>query len=414
MFKRRELLKFGVGFFPVASHLKIGRRNKKNSFAGSASPRILRYNKLGNTDLEVSDVGFGVAVSTDPLLLVEAYRRGVNYFDVSPFYSWSIDMLSAAFSADAKMKKNVIIASKIECPNFFFRFTSRPMHKVLEECFDKTLQKLGRDHVDILQIHSVGENGLEDLDWLNEGTKIGAEVARLYENLKKKGKIRYTGVSSHGPLLLERAMRATIDTGKFDMIMPALNFMFTPKLKQLLMLAESKGVGIIAMKVLANAKAMEIIPEGGNPFSKAAIAWALDQPGVNGAVITIPDKKTLDEYLSASGGKLSYLDRTKLAVLRTMTNNNYCRVGCGECMAACPYGVEVPTILRIDQYRTDYKLPELAAYKYKGLSEYKKPLPCEFCEGDRCRGVCPFGIDIRQRLLTAQHALNRLADGETV
>jgi predicted aldo/keto reductase-like oxidoreductase len=406
-FDRRDLLKnLLTAAFTVPISGGFSEKNPRGRSADVGVSGIKKYQRLGKTELEVSDIGFGVSVSTDPKLLVEAFRRGINYFDLSPFYSWSTRMLAEAFRIDDDMRRKAIVASKVECDNLFYLSSRKPLHQVIIECVDKTLKQLGRDFFDIMQIHSVGEGGEEDLDWLDTDKRLGAEAARLFEILKRDGKLRYTGLSTHGPRLLETVIERAVTSGRFDMMMIALNFMQSPGLGAALRAADQADAGLIAMKVLANARALKISTPAGTPIAQAAIKWALAQPGIDGVAITIPDRATLDAYLGASGGQLSLVDQFLLTCVRMASSRYYCRVGCGACMKSCPAGVEIATLLRIDQYRTDYGLLGQARERYGLLPEQKRPYACSDCRTRKCETACPFAIPIRSRLLTAWRHLD--------
>ncbi len=351
--------------------------------------------------MKVCDIGFGVAVAKDPRLLVVAFHRGVNYFDIVPGYAWSVEMLARAFRLEPRMRKETIVASKAECFGLGSLFTEKSFSESIQHCVDDTLQKLGRDHIDIMQVHGVGEPGRDNLGWLDRETKEGEETFNLFDSLRKQGKVRFSGISSHGPYRLEAIMENAIKSGRFDMIMVALNFMHSPRLKEVLQMAAGQGVGVVAMKVLANARGLGIRSEGSSPFSKAAITWALKQPGVHSVVLTIPNRSHLDEYLSASGEALTFSDRAALVLHRISTSRAYCRVGCGSCLHACPHGVEIPSILRCDQYRRDYGLLSFARWNYSAVSQGRRPQHCLSCTTPLCKGVCPYGVPIRQRLRTA-------------
>jgi aryl-alcohol dehydrogenase-like predicted oxidoreductase len=376
--------------------------------AASEKPVVKRYSALGRTGLTVSDIGFGVAISTDPQLLVEAFHRGVNYFDISPLYSWSVDMLAAAFAKDARMRSEAIVASKLECESLFDNFTPDAVGR-REQCVNALLKRLGRSHVDILQLHSIGEGGRKDLEWLDPNAKVGAEVRALFERLKAAGKIRCAGATSHGPKLLAEAMEQAVAADWIDMIMPALNFRQTPELRAHLTQAAARRVGVIAMKVLANARQAKLQPLSGRPFMHAAIAWALSKPGVNGAVFTIKDQAGLDEHLGASGLAPQLADAVRLAAFALATRGEHCVAGCGRCAAACPHGVDVPSLLRIDQYWTNYELPPMAAERFTRLPAKDSYGVCESCASPVCQRACPHGVAIRRRVGAA---LARLTIGE--
>jgi aryl-alcohol dehydrogenase-like predicted oxidoreductase len=408
--KRRDFLKaFPLVLAPGTARLAADALRAANNRVGSDKPTVRQYNVLGKIGLQIGDIGFGVAVSTDPQLLVEAFNRGINYFDISPFYTWSVEMLAAAFARDARMRRDAIVASKLECESIFFRFSANPVAK-LEECVDALLQKLGRGHIDILQLHSIGENGRSDLEWLDPATKIGAAVQTLFKRLKKLGKTRFAGVTSHGPKLLNEAMQKAIGADRFDMVMPALNFQQTPELRDHLRKAAETRVGVVAMKVLANARQAKIAAPSGRSFSQAAIAWALSQPAVNGVVITIKDREQLDEYLGASGAPLNVADALALSAFAAATTADYCATGCGRCAAACPRGVDVPTLLRIEQYWTNYRLPEFARERFADLPRKEPFNACATCLNPRRTfSCCPIWLWATAPSFCASNGLWRFA-----
>jgi len=370
---------------------------------------IQSYRALGGTGLKVSDVGFGVSCSIDPQLMVNGYRRGINYFDISPMFTWSVEMLAEAFARDAGMKRDAVVASKIEsmgivdtvkCMDVLGRGGA---FNACVVCIDKTLKKLGRSHIDILQIHGVGQNGAGDLDWLDPNTARGSGAQELFTLLKRQGKVRFTGITSHGPSLLDEVAEKCAGNGSFDAMMLALNFMKppSPALGQTLGAAGLRGMGITAMKVLANGQNAEPRPGGGRRLSHAAISWALSQPGVSNMVITIDSPKTLNEYISASGRKLTSSDLSMLQMHCDATSGQYCRVDCGQCNRACPNGVDIATILRIDQYRSNYRQREMARERYMAFDGRKRLTACLDCQDPVCEINCPFGLPVRARLQLA-------------
>jgi predicted aldo/keto reductase-like oxidoreductase len=366
--------------------------------------------------LRVSDIGFGVAISTDPQLLVDAYHRGINYFDISPSYTWSVEMLAAAFARDAEMRKETIVASKVECGQFMDNFRcfsqlDQGHHNpaaACVDCIDETLKALGRSHIDILQLHAVGQRGETDLEYLDPNTPKGSNVLELFEILKRQGKVRFAGISTHGPKFLDVAVERAVESGHFDMVMPALNFMqtFTPTLSRSLRTAEERTVGVTAMKVLANGDRVKIRSTPGRPLSHAAIAWVLGQPGVNNLVISIDSWEKLDEYLGASAHELSSMDRMRLARHRAATSRQYCRVDCGLCRGSCPSGVDVASLLRIDQYRSCYGRPGMARDQYLAFSGHGSLHGCMECRDPVCEAACPFRLPLRSRLRLAHRHLD--------
>jgi len=205
-------------------------------------------------------------------------------------------------------------------------------------------------------------------------------------------------------VVVERA----VESGNFDTIMPSVNFMQSPapRLSRSLRTADAKGVGITAMKVLANVNRMQASPIPGRPLSHAAIGWTLNQPGVNNLVITIDSWQKLDEYLRASAFDLAFMDKIRLVRHSAATSWEYCRAGCGQCSGTCPNGVDVGTVLRIDQYRSCYQQEDMALEQYLAFSGHNRVEACLHCQDPVCQAACPFGLPLRSRLRLAHRCLD--------
>jgi predicted aldo/keto reductase-like oxidoreductase len=75
--------------------------------------------------------------------------------------------------------------------------------------FEKSMNYLRLDHVDLLALHGINNDQI--LDWsLRPGGCLDAA-----EQLRKQGRCRYVGFSTHGP---PRVISAAINTGRFDYV----------------------------------------------------------------------------------------------------------------------------------------------------------------------------------------------------
>ena len=93
----------------------------------------MRYRRLGNTDIEVSEVGFGVWTVSNGWwgevddersvrLLRRAYEDGINYFDTADTYGSGKGetLLADAFGG---MRERIVISTKIGYD--FYNYTKR-------------------------------------------------------------------------------------------------------------------------------------------------------------------------------------------------------------------------------------------------------------------------------------------------
>jgi aryl-alcohol dehydrogenase-like predicted oxidoreductase len=155
----------------------------------------MKYRKLGNSGIEVSELGYGCWPigggwgnrddERDIRSLKSAYDRGVTFFDTAMVYGGghSEEVLGKAF---AGMRDKVVIATKIgpkakpELPVH----ESYPSEWIIE-CTEESLKRLGTEYIDVQQIHCWRNHYTDDPSWLE-----------AMHRLKEQGKIRAVGVSA--------------------------------------------------------------------------------------------------------------------------------------------------------------------------------------------------------------------------
>lgn len=204
----------------------------------------MQTREYGSTGERLSIIGFGgiivsgVEASEASRYVGEAYDRGVNYYDVAPTYGNAQEMLGAAL---APYRKNAFLACKTT------QRTAEGSRKELEE----SLRLLRTDRVDLYQMHSL--NTEEDL-----ATAMGPGGAlETFTQAREEGKTRYLGFSSHSAEVALKLM----DQFDFDSVLfPVcwVNYFRSGFGPQVIEKAESKGMGRLALKALAQGK----VPEG--------------------------------------------------------------------------------------------------------------------------------------------------------
>jgi aryl-alcohol dehydrogenase-like predicted oxidoreductase len=161
----------------------------------------MNYRKFGQTDLQVSEIGFGAwaiggaaKVGDTPIgwgsvddkvskkAIVAALNAGINFFDTADFYGLghSENLLGEVL----KDNKEVIIATKVGHRNIDEKIVLDYSKEYIIKACDESLKRLRRDTIDYYQLHSAR------LPQLQKGGCIEA-----MELLKQQGKIRYWGLS---------------------------------------------------------------------------------------------------------------------------------------------------------------------------------------------------------------------------
>lgn len=169
----------------------------------------MKQRKIGNTDVSVSEVGFGVwTVSTTwwgikddaygMKLLKDAFEGGITFFDTADTYG---NGKGETILRDAlgDKRKEITIGTKFGYD--FYNATSRRGHeelphdwspKYMRYALEQSLKRLNTDYIDVYQLHNPRLDALQKDDLFNE-----------LEALKTEGKIRSFGPAL-GPAIAER------------------------------------------------------------------------------------------------------------------------------------------------------------------------------------------------------------------
>jgi aryl-alcohol dehydrogenase-like predicted oxidoreductase len=395
--KRRDFLKAsaiaaatvaGTPLTTVFAETKINR------------PKIIKYNELGNTGLMMSDISFGTGGLPSASMILRAVDRGINYFDTAPDYGPSEKYIGKAMKKIQRDK--MIIASKFCTPYSYPSHLPQGRSKsVYIKAVENSLSRMNTDYMDICFVHAIGEQSASKEKEMKR--LLDENMLSAFADLKKAGKVRFLGVSSHGPNHMEELLMAAVKSGRFDMIMPSFNFMSFPGLTDVLKETEKRSVGVVAMKTLAGAKDSDFDSKGA-PFAPAAFKWVLKHPGVNGLVITIKTVSDLNLYLTASGKKFTASDKKTLDLYASRFGTEYCRTGCSECESSCPDGVAIATALRYRMYFKDYSMEKTAMKSYAGLEA--KAENCSSCKTRNCDSSCPYGLSVSAALRDAHDSLS--------
>ena len=384
MVDRREFLALGAGAL-------LGVPD-----AQAAEPaRIRRYVTLGRTQLEVSDISFGSASTSDAAVVRHAFERGVNFFDTAESYRGGYAEEAIGEALQGK-RDRVILSSKTKADAGDRR---ADMMRALEG----SLKRLGTDHLDIYFNHAVNDvDRMQNQEWWEF-----TELAR------KQGKIRFRGMSGHGSHLPE-CLTYAIDNNLVDVVLVAYNFAQDPTfldrmrhtfhwaaiqldLPPVLKKARERGVGVLAMKTLMGARLNDMRPyeRPGSTFSNAAFRWVLGGGYADGLLVSMTSKAEVDEYLMASGdAPLRKSDLDLLERYAQLQMARYCQSGCRACEGSCPEQVPIAEVLRTRMYDVDYRRPELARSEYAALPADARS--CLTCVHQSCMNSCPQRIPIAQ------------------
>ncbi len=235
---RRDFLHTGA----VAGVSAVALSNVGMAADDPASKATLPTRKLGKTGAEVTILNQGTwrASGLDRILRT-AYAGGIRYFDTAQSYGTE-PAIKKWFEQMPEVRKTIFLVTK----NGLAPKNGVSDPKQLLKLVDDRLKALGVDQLDLFFWHHLGDSR-EDVN-LPKSKEFGEVV----EALKKSGKTKFVGFSTHCDNRSEY-IQAAAEGGFIDAIMVKFD-PFTDKegpLNKALDAAYKAGIGLISMKQVA-------------------------------------------------------------------------------------------------------------------------------------------------------------------
>ena len=333
---------------------------------------------LGKTGIRVPQNAFGcLPIQRDTRetaikLLRDAYEGGMRFFDTARAYSDSETKVGAAFDG---MREKVFIASKTQAK------TPEDFWKDLET----SLRELRTDYLDLYQFHCVKQC------W-RPGDGTGMYECML--EAKAQGKIRHIGVTAH----LVGVAEELIASGLYETLQFPLSYLSSERDQALVRACEEADMGFIAMKGLAG---------GLLNNAEACMAFMLQRKAL--PIWGVQRESELRQWLSFFEREpeltpeleaLIEADRKSLA-------GEFCR-GCGYCMP-CTVGITINQCARMSQMVR--RAPSAAWLNEHWQAEMAKIDDCVEC--GLCMSRCPYGLEIPTLLRKNLADYRSILDGST-
>jgi predicted aldo/keto reductase-like oxidoreductase len=346
---------------------------------------------LGKTGWPVSIISFGaiklprISLKECEPLLNRALDSGINYIDTADCYGDSEEKIGQVLK---KRRKEFYLSTKVD---------ERDGPGVRAK-LDRCLRRLQTEWIDLLFFHDVRGGEYERI--FNTGG--------LEELLKaqEKGEITHLGISIHNNLPM---MRQAVESGVFSVLMVAYSALDEDRLTaDLLPLASSRGVGLVAMKPLAGGRLGNTPPRGWNQAlfhgespAQIALRYVLSNPHITCA---IPGMMALNELgenirVGKTPRKLSAEEIKEFMAMAAEAGKGFCR-NCGYCLP-CPEGIPIPDVFRYESYYRNYGLEGWAKEQYRVLTPDAQA--CSDCQ--TCIEKCPYGVSIPSGLKKAHNLL---------
>ena len=332
----------------------------------------MRYRKLGNTGLTVSEIGFGtipILSGNVPVLpdyyspeldeavdiMMRAYKMGCNLYDTAIPEEYGDSEYKLGVFAEKVGRDNIIISDKARFMdgNDMFREVMR------------SAETLGTQP-DIYFIHQVDEKNQDEAF-----SRYGALDALC--DLKKAGIIRFTGIATHYFSVAERAA----SDSRVDVIQTSGNILERGIIDRISANSIFQNKGLILNKVYAAGCLL-------NVFSPAELIGGIMHWPFSCALIGIGTAEQADAAMREDHPPIAFSFDEVIDRL----SEKYSPVQCTRCQKCiCPNGYEIHILLR--QYNYFHLGKSYWAMKKLKLNIDEVYESCRKCIDMHCMKDCP-------------------------
>lgn len=274
---------------------------------------------LGKTGLEVTELCFGalpmgplqknLSIEENAKIIELALRSGVNFIDTAEMYK-TYEPIAAAIKSTGIRP---IIASK----------SNKKTYEGMEAAVNEALTMLNADYIDIFHLHAAREKA--------NAFEVFADALRCLVDMKKKGKVKAIGISTHSVDVTNLAAEHEL----IDVVFPIINMKglgiidgTKEEMLEAIKKVHKAGKGVYLMKVLAGGSLIGQYSE--------ALEYVKNIEGYASIAIGMTSAADVEYNLAYFEGKqVADLSGSISDLKKALVSRNLCK-GCGKCMTACP------------------------------------------------------------------------------
>src|SRR5256886_5368718 len=308
----------------------------------------MRYQQLGSSDLQVSEIalgswltyGVGVDDTAARACVDKAFEVGINFFDTSNVYGRGAAETFLGDVLQSRERDSYVLATKLFFPMDDTGENQGLSRQQVFKQIDDSLRRLRTDHVDLYQCHRYdSQTPLE-------------ETREALREVVGQGKARYLGFSEWTASQIQAALDLSPPLEKFVSSQPQYSILWRVPEREVIPLCAANGISQIVFSPLAQGvltgkykpgappppdtrmtsermgwamdrfsseqllqavQRLQPIADGlGITMAQLAIAWVLREPNVAAAIIGASRPQQVEDNASASGIEL---DEATLAAI---------------------------------------------------------------------------------------------------
>lgn len=356
---RRAFLK---GSAAVAAGFTVAAPGRAQDQGAREKPP-LPTRKLGRSGIEVSVLNQGTAFRLTQRMLDFSYAQGIRYFDTADCYeNGGSEREIAKWFERTGQRKEIFLVTK-----------SHPTEgpKQLLDMVDERLEALKTDYIDLLFIHQIGDREYPEssVEWPKSD-----EFKRVSERLKKSGKCKLVGFSSHARRKAEY-LTAAAEGGFVDAIMVKYDprTAKNDEMNRALDRCVKAGIGLIAMKTQSSSANFKDRWEklAGDKWTvqQAVVKAVLSDDRLAGMTSHMLSFKIIEENTAAArdAKPLAAADHQLLLDLYAAGPHRWCETCNGRCRAHMRHADALDDVARFVMYHDLYGHRYMARDHYRAL-----------------------------------------------
>jgi predicted aldo/keto reductase-like oxidoreductase len=315
-------------------------------------PIVLPRRPLGRTGVEVTILAQGAAFAINERILNMMHALGIRYIDAAAAYMvGNAERIIGKWFHKTGLRQEYFLVDK-DAP-----LTPEQMTVMI----DKRLETLQSDYIDLFMLAPLGESehyhGLEDARWFND-----PKWTRAVEKIRKSGKVRFFGFSSHTSSIDVRTglLNAAAKGGWVDALMVSADptvLRSNAAFAKAVDACHKAGVGLVSMKQTRGGPAAikKIFPsfeeKGFNAYTAVLAAMWTDERFAS----VCSHMDTFDKLRENATACRNFkpLTADELASVETMlrgAERTYCLACDGRCRRAAGTRAELNTVARYVNY----------------------------------------------------------------
>jgi predicted aldo/keto reductase-like oxidoreductase len=401
---RRDFLKVassaGVASLLAGAHVRSADANEPGKQEEKKSEMPMR--RLGRTGVMVPILNQGAMfdVITNQLIMHKSLEWGVTMWDTSAGYTKGKSEIGLGmfFEKNPDARKKIFLVTKTDGAANTDEMTAK---------LSASLERMKIDHVDLVMAHG-----------LSTEAEFTPELKAWAENVKKSGKARFFGFSTHTNMA--QCMQLAAKAGWIDVVMPTINFrtLQDDATKRGIEACVKADVGLVAMKLMAKStkpyhemgapveedKVLGQLMAKGFSLEQAKLKYVWQQDVIASACVRMPTVAILGANYAAA------LDTTQLSASDMAAMDDYAAATCGGYCRAClgcedgSFQNSIPEVMRCLMYHNSYQDPELARASFAQIpGSFRSRLTTTDFSSAEAR--CPNRLPVRRLMREAAERL---------